>query len=152
MRAFRFSRYPRSRRRHFAVIHTVMDFTVVPERLQSSFGLLRMSHLLLQVSFPHSRLFSPLVHSCFFYSFLSISLLFLDTAHVHRGLPRLIMKARTGEQAGRIEGVSTLERGLSAMIRPANYLSAGHHTPTLAREQIKHLGMTCPRFYATLNS
>lgn len=30
----------------WAVIHTVMDFTVVPERLQSSFGLLRMSHLL----------------------------------------------------------------------------------------------------------
>lgn len=65
-----------------------------------------------------------------------------------------------GVQGRRIEGVSTLERGLSSMIRPANYPSvASVATPpttttpfTPTQEQIKHLGMTCPRFYATLNS
>lgn len=82
----------------WALIHTVMDFTGAPERLQSSFGLLRMSHLSaarllppLSSSLSHSLL--PLVRPRFFYSFPSIALLFLNTAHVQRALPRLITRA-----------------------------------------------------------
>lgn len=122
--------------------------TVVPERLQSSFGLLRMSHLLPQISF------APLMYShplCILASFTFSSCL-SPTLCTSLGS---LWGAWVGEQGRWIEGVRTLERGLSSMICPANYPSVASVTappPPLTEEQIKHLGMTCPRFYATLNS
>lgn len=101
--------------------------TVIPERLQSSFGLLRMSHLLLQVSFLPLMFSRPL---CILASFTFFPLfLFLNTVHIGCGLAWLIIMAWTREQGRRIEGVSTLKHGLSVMILPANYLSAASVTP-----------------------
>lgn len=95
-----------------AVIHTVMDFTGAPERLRSSFGLLRMSHLSAASLLPPLSLFlslSALVRpgfSCAFFFPSPCSFLTQRTSGV-LFLASLREPEHGVEQAGRTEGVST---------------------------------------------
>ena len=69
--------------------------TVVPERLQSSFGLLRMSHLLPQISF------APLMYShplCILVSFTFSPAFLQHCARLGSVLARLIMRGLSGRK------------------------------------------------------
>lgn len=76
------------------------------------------------------------------------------TVHGCFVLPKLIIRTRAEEWDRKVEGISTVEHSFSSMIRPDNYAArlASLSPPfLLTQEQIKLLGVTCPRFYATLN-
>lgn len=107
------------------------------DRPQSCFGLLRMSHLLLHLSLPYP---------CALLLLLRLSPL---SQHVCSVPAKLITWARMEERERDTASHTWCARliTLRGWRRRFFFIFI-----SLTQEQIKHLGLTCPRFYATLNS
>lgn len=110
--------------------------TVVLDRPQSCFGLLRMSHLLLHLSLPYP---------CALLLLLRLSPL---SQHVCSVPAKLITWARMEER----ERDTASHTWCARLITLRGWRRRFFFFISLTQEQIKHLGLTCPRFYATLNS